>query len=96
MQVSIMQSSEYDHFDLESLDISVAFMQGLTFSELIARARELGLDVRTTRKVYLRPPAYVWRHLCNIWGWQHDESYARLWVLELVKQIPGLIDAPLL
>eukprot|EP00959_Pyramimonas_sp_CCMP1952_P081980 1712843-Pyramimonas_sp.AAC.1 len=61
MMVSTCQSEP--DFELESWDISSAFLQGLRFQELAARARELGLDIREHREVYIAPPANVWRHL---------------------------------
>ena len=44
----------------EALDISTAFLQGLKFTELSARAKELGYDARQIREVYFRPPANLW------------------------------------
>eukprot|EP00959_Pyramimonas_sp_CCMP1952_P116352 2432317-Pyramimonas_sp.AAC.1 len=61
MAVSISQCEP--GFVTESWDISSAFMQGLNFSELSERSRELGLDVHEKREVYIAPPANVWRHL---------------------------------
>ena len=85
-------------FEAESWDISSAFLQGLQFSELSERSRELGLDVREEREVYIAPPANVWRHLRNLSS-EFSEiptDQEHLYVLECVKPVPGLIDAPLL
>ena len=73
-------------------------MQGLRFSELAERSRELGLDVREKREVYIAPPANVWRHLkqlSNLFAKIPDDQ-THLCVLECVKPVPGLMDAPLL
>ena len=64
MIVSICQCEP--DFEAESWDISSAFPQGLQFSELSERSRELGLGVREEREVYIAPPANVWRHLRNL------------------------------
>ena len=71
MMVSISQCEP--GFVTESWDISSAFMQGLRFSELSERSRELGLDVREKREVYIAPPANVWRHLKQL-----SEMFAKI------------------
>ena len=45
----------HEDFDLESWDISTAFLQGLTFDELRKRSRELNIHCETIRRVYLAP-----------------------------------------
>ena len=52
--------------DLEAYDISTAFFQGLRFQEMQQKARELGYDITSTRRVWLIPPANFWRHLRHI------------------------------
>eukprot|EP00959_Pyramimonas_sp_CCMP1952_P076945 1608135-Pyramimonas_sp.AAC.1 len=47
----------------EAFDVSTAFLQGLRFQENEARAKELGHECKKIRKVWLQPPANVWRHL---------------------------------
>ena len=82
--------------DLESWDISTAFLQGLSFEELRKRSRELKLSCTTVRKVFLNPPANVWRHLANIKNSQvmvKPVDYG-LFLLELLKPMYGLVDAP--
>ena len=96
MIVSICQCEP--DFEAESWGILSAFLQGLQFSELSERSRELGLDVREEREVYIAPPANVWRHLRNLSS-EFSEiptDQEHLYVLECVKPVPGLIDAPLL
>eukprot|EP00959_Pyramimonas_sp_CCMP1952_P452829 9467234-Pyramimonas_sp.AAC.1 len=96
MMASICQCEP--DFELESWDISSAFLQGLRFKELAERSKELGLDVRQEREVYIAPPANVWRHLKKL-----SKEFAaipddqiHLYVLQCAKPVPGLIDAPLL
>eukprot|EP00959_Pyramimonas_sp_CCMP1952_P012018 253785-Pyramimonas_sp.AAC.1 len=96
MMVSICQCEP--DFELESWDISSAFLQGLRFRELAERSKELGLNVRQEREVYIVPPANVWRHqkkLSKEFAAIPDDQM-QLYVLECVKPVPGLIDAPLL
>ena len=96
-RLAISQSIIYE-LDVESIDISTAFLQGLNFSEITARAKELGLEVKAMRKVWLKPPANVWRHLraiseSNI---KVQDGDTALFVLELLKAMYGLVDGPLL
>eukprot|EP00959_Pyramimonas_sp_CCMP1952_P327506 6856108-Pyramimonas_sp.AAC.1 len=86
IQLSVAQTKG---LDVESIDISADYLQGLTFKELLDRCRELGTDVRSTRKVHLRPPANVWRHLCKQWGWTFDESYSEYLNSSGVRNSPG-------
>jgi len=85
-------------FTFETIDISGAFLQGLRFDELAKRAAELGYETPKHRAVCLAPPRNVWRHLrsnpkshINI-----IDSLAHLWLLECLKAMYGLVDAPLL
>ena len=55
-----------DVIDTESFDISGAFLQGLEYSELAEMSRSLGYEYRVPRKVYIKPPANVWRHFKRI------------------------------
>ena len=84
--------------DVEAWDISTAFLQGLKFSDIAKKARHLGHEVREIRKVWITPPANVWRHLRHI-----PDSRIRvadvdtgLFALELLKAMYGLVDGPLL
>ena len=48
---------------MESWDVSNAFLQGLSFDTLKTQAKKLGMEpMSVERKVYLDPPANVWRH----------------------------------
>ena len=55
--------AQHPDWELEAFDISTAFLQGLKFSEIHEKARQLGIEVREHRQAWLRPPANVWRHL---------------------------------
>jgi hypothetical protein len=84
--------------EIESIDISTAFLQGLNFSEIVARAAELGHEVKEMRKVWLVPPANVWRHLRDLpnSGIKVEDGDITLFVLRLLKAMYGLVDGPLL
>ena len=84
----------------ESLDISGAFLQGLTYSELAKLARQLGYEARQQRRVFVRPPENAWRH----WR-QMSEAPAHLkipdsrrvtTVLRCIRAMYGFTDAPLM
>ena len=83
---------------VESWDISNAFLQGLKFSELQKLSKELGIELREVRKVYLRPPANVWRHFRNIKGSTIVVADAISWMYLLLclKPMYGFVDAPVL
>eukprot|EP00959_Pyramimonas_sp_CCMP1952_P280056 5854983-Pyramimonas_sp.AAC.1 len=44
---------------METWDISTAFLQGL--GQHRKHARRMSIEVREQRKIYLQPPANVWR-----------------------------------
>eukprot|EP00959_Pyramimonas_sp_CCMP1952_P209441 4381806-Pyramimonas_sp.AAC.1 len=76
--------------------MSAAFLQGLSFEEIRKRSKELKLSRTTVGKIYLNPPANVWRHLAGIEGSPvvvAPEDYG-LFLLELLKPMYGLVDAP--
>ena len=82
--------------DIESIDISTAFLQGLNFSEILAKAKELGLEVQEKRQVWLVPPANVWRHLREIpeSRMKVQDEDIQLFLLKLLKAMYGLVDGP--
>lgn len=96
-RMAISQAVQH-HLEIEALDISSAFLQGLKFSEITRRAAELGHEVRKLRHVWLKPPANVWRHLRQISGSQIIVTDGNImWcLLELLKAMYGLVDGPLL
>ena len=89
---------EFGELEIESWDISAAFLQGLTFKELRERSQQLGIEVRETRRVFLRPPRDVWRILAQLGGDDYAVSFEDIYyaLLELLKPMYGLVDAPLL
>ena len=83
---------------LESFDISTAFLQGLKFSEVVAKAKELGHEVKEARQVWFRPPANIWRHWRNIPQSKIMvlDGDISIFILKCLKALYGLVDAPLL
>ena len=83
---------------LESFDISTAFLQGLKFSEVVAKAKELGHEVKEARQVWFRPPANIWRHWRNIPQSKIMvlDGDIPIFILKCLKALYGLVDAPLL
>ena len=85
---------------LESWDISSAFLQGISFSEIGRIASELGVPSPIEeRTVYIVVPGNVWWHLHCLGllrqiSW--DEIVGGQWCLKLTKAMYGLVDAPLL
>ncbi|CAE8712610.1 unnamed protein product [Polarella glacialis] len=83
-------------FDLESWDVSGAFIKGFNFDRLAEIAAKLGHTL-PKRKVLLKPPANVWRHFNDLGSktlsirLQNRQEY----FLELLKAMYGLVDAPL-
>lgn len=82
-------------FEVESWDISGAFLKGFSFAKLDELYKKLGIKA-PKRQVIVRPPANVWRHLREIHGSEiHvDDWDIAWWFLELVKACYGLNDAP--
>ena len=84
--------------ELHSFDISTAFLRGLRFADIKRAAKDLGVELEVNRKVWMIPPANVWRHLRN-------NSYSKIrigdndiekYILLLLKALYGLVDGPLL
>ena len=50
-------------FEVESLDVGNAFLDGYTFEQMEEALRKRGVDMPAQRKVILDPPANIWRHL---------------------------------
>ena len=84
------------HWSCMGFDVSTAFLQGLKFQEIETRARELGLECKKERQVWLLPPANIWRHL-RVLGFTTVEDEERfLFRLLLHKAMYGLVDGPIL
>ena len=87
-------------FDIESWDISAAFLRGLTFKEVERIAAKLGVpSPLTERDVVVKLPGNVWYHLHQkkfISDRQYQEARAGRLGMLLKKCMYGLKDAPLL
>ena len=86
-------------FDLkiETWDVSGAFLKGFPFPKVREHLRQKG-HVTVKRDVSIRPPDNVWRHLrenkhCKMWI--PDEHSTWWYVLDCLKSMYGLNDAPL-
>ena len=95
--ISSLYATEQDMV-MEVWDISTAFLRGLSYKELQDKARQLGIELKEAREVYLHPPKNLWRHFrqypkSNI---RIDPSMTMFFLLLLLKPIYGLVDAPLL
>ena len=84
-------------FELESWDISAAFLQGFTFNVLASVAAELGVDIRNLeREAYIECPGNVWFHLKQMKFPGVPSHNLHEWCFKLLKPMYGLCDAPLL
>ena len=85
-------------YTFELYDISCAFLQGLKFSDMHKLALDLGVELPAQRSVFVTPPRNVWRHFREMRaGGLAIPEHATQWhVLECLKAIYGLVDAPLL
>ena len=84
-------------YECEAWDISTALLQGLEFSKVQQKAKELGHDIHFPRHVYMTPPPDVWRILHQLAS-NHFPRPEDAWnsLLEMLKAAYGLVDAPLL
>ena len=89
-----------EELTMESWDIGNAFLQGLDFRTLRQKAKELGIEMKSIRKVYLTPPRNVWRHFLEL---KSEGSYiivddwdVFLALLLCLKPMYGFVDAPIL
>ncbi|CAE7229459.1 unnamed protein product [Symbiodinium sp. CCMP2592] len=91
----LMSVSATQDFDVESWDISGAFLKGLTFEQIRELLRARGISA-PMRKVALVVPRNVWRHLaaCDP-SFKLPEDRIDDYVLVCLKPVYGLNDAPL-
>ena len=86
-------------FDMESWDISSAFLQGLSFDNIATMCQYLGVPAPAVdRQVYIVPPGNVWYHL-RMLGLEGTPTWSmstNCHCLKLLKAMYGLNDAPLL
>ena len=79
---------------MESWDVTGAFLKGLPFSKM--RKKLLARGIATPiRKVYIQPPANVWRHLRELGAIVIYSNEIEWYSLECLKAMYGLGDAPL-
>ena len=86
--------------DIESLDISTAFLQGLNYQDLAKHAKDLGFEHRFEREVYVSPPENVWRHFRKMQDCPPSlhvaDNQRGQYVLKCLKAMYGFGDAPLM
>jgi hypothetical protein len=84
-------------FDIMSIDWSSAFLKSVSFDKISQMMKDLGLPAPDfQRKAYVKAPGNVWFHLRKLSPKQFNVAQVSLWVLELLKGMYGLDDAPLL
>ena len=90
-RILVSSASVHDQ-DLESWDISGAFLKGLSFEKVRELLRARG--VRTPiRKVAIVAPANVWRHLATFDPkFRIDMTPVNEYVLLCIKPVYGLSD----
>jgi hypothetical protein len=91
-----MTFAAQNNWIIEGFDVHTAFLQGLRFSEIQAKAQQLGIEIREQRQVWLRPPANMWRHLRALGFCTVNDVDRMFFVLTLLKALYGLVDGPLL
>eukprot|EP00913_Durusdinium_trenchii_P027881 g26143.t1 len=80
---------------IESLDVSGAFLKGLSFDQVRKKLRERGV-ISPRRLVAIIPPAKIWRHLAKMdKRFEISESQMGDYLLGCNKPVYGLNDAPL-
>ena len=84
-------------WQVESIDVGNAFLQGFSFDMMASALRSRGLTPVENRSVILEPPANVWRHFRELPGckWLVSDKDIGQYVLKLIKAMYGLNDAPL-
>ena len=81
--------------DIESLDVSGAFLKGLSFEQVRQKLQQRGIT-SPHRMVAIIPPANVWRHLAKMDSrFAISEEQMKDYLLGCHKPIYGLNDAPL-
>ena len=83
-------------FEVESLDVSTAFLKGFSWKKLEEALRKRGLEA-VSRVVLFEPPANVWRIMNEIGPAELHIPLSdwKSWLLKLLKAMYGLNDAPL-
>ena len=97
----LLVSNAANHgWEIESLDVSTAFLRGLTFAEVDAISRDLGVpSPLTERRIHVQLPGNAW-----FWLYKKGHLNRQQWMLARQKKLVmcldkcmyGLADAPLL
>ncbi len=86
-----------ERLEVESWDVSSAFLQGFSFNELQQVCRELGVQPpEISREVFITVPENVYFHLRKLGVKNSQGASNATTVLHLKKGMYGLSDAPLL
>jgi hypothetical protein len=98
------ERSDRADVDIESLDISTAFLQGLDYQELAQHARSLGYENTQDRTVAVQPPENIWTHFRDMArngevidkGFLIQDHERADHILVCRKALYGFTDAPLM
>ena len=95
-RLAMTLAAQHPSWTVEAFDVKTAFLQGLRFSEIEKKAKDLGIEIKEQRQVWMRPPANVWRHLRKLNFCTVTDADRMFYVLKLLKALYGLVDGPLL
>ena len=97
-QKLLVSIAALNSWDIESWDVSSAFLQGISFDEITSVANALGVpSPLVVRMVVIDVPGNVWHHLEKLGFLPRGMSAAeaqKKFVLRLIKPMYGLNDAP--
>ena len=94
-QRMLLSTAANSSWEIESWDVSGAFLKGLSFDKVREILQSKGITT-PVRRVAVMAPANVWRHLGNFSpSFRVDLSKTHEYVLFCLKPIYGLNDAPL-
>ena len=94
-QRMLLSTAANSSWEIESWDVSGAFLKGLSFDKVREILQTKGIAT-PVRRVAVLAPANVWRHLGNFSSaFRIDLSKTHEYVLFCLKPIYGLNDAPL-
>ena len=94
-QRMLLSTAANSSWEIESGDVSGAFLKGLSFDKVREILQSKGIAT-PVRRVAVMAPANVWRHLGNFSSaFRIDLSKTHEYVLFCLKPIYGLNDAPL-
>ena len=94
-QRMLLSTAANSSWEIESWDVSGAFLKGLSFDKVREILQSKGITTPVQR-VAVMAPANVWRHLGNFSSaFRIDLSKTHEYVLYCLKPVYGLNDAPL-